>query len=143
MNATPHFENNEFFNPLFAKMKERFCADGTIAEKMAIEAGLVKKRRKKGVAKKSADTRSSLGSMHLSDLKESVFNWKNVGIASMSALLLGVVLFSGASFGKIHESFAAKTQTNTFRAAEILTEEDNEFGADMLCVANENTPDTI
>ena len=46
MNATTT-NLNETFNPLFAKMQERFCANGTIAERMAIEAGIMKKQNKK------------------------------------------------------------------------------------------------
>ncbi|MBE6655330.1 MAG: hypothetical protein E7609_00470 [Ruminococcaceae bacterium] len=108
-NAVPYLQNNESFNPLFAKMKERFCSEGTIAERMAIEAGLCKKRSKRVSSSeyhmthgnslpKRASVKKSFG------FKKAFFSLKSLGAVSMSILIMGVLFLSGASFEGVQKN---------------------------------------
>jgi len=119
MNAAQNFNANETFNPLFAKMQERFCANGTIAEQMAAEAGLLKKRTKKaGASRRSVAEKKQAGTA-----KKVIFNLKNCGIASMCVLFLSVLFFSGASIGGIQRSFSAEEASSSAAQAQVAAEE--------------------
>lgn len=116
MNATTT-NINETFNPLFAKMQERFCANGTIAERMAVEAGIMKKQSKKSNERRAPVARKA----RAVGFKSAIFNLKNIGVASMCVLCLSVLFFSGATLGGVKESFAASQMSSTFKDAKITT----------------------
>lgn len=114
MNTTvPYIQDNTAFNPLYAKMRERFCSDGTLAEKMAAEAGLCKKHTKKSVAD-NYTVRSARALPHsetkkkLAALRRSIFNLKNFGAISMTVLVMGILFLSGTSFDGIQKSFTSQ-----------------------------------
>ena len=120
MNAAQNFKANETYNPLYAKMQERFCSNGTIAEQMAREAGLIKKR-----SKKNALSRKAAFNANRSETKRSaIFNLKNMGIASMCVLFLSVLFFSGASINGIQQSFSAKEANGAMQASVWLEEQE-------------------
>jgi hypothetical protein len=96
--SVPYLQSNESYNPLFNKMKERFCADGTLAEKMAIEAGICKKRSKKSSIPAKKEMRRPT---------RAFFSLKSIGAVSMSLLITGVLFLSGASFEGVQKSFLA------------------------------------
>ena len=113
MNTTvPYIQDNTAFNPLYAKMRERFCSEGTLAERMAAEAGLCKKQTKKshtedrGAAPICTLPRCST-KKKLSAFRRSLFNLKNLGAISMTALVMGVLFLSGSSFDGIQKSFTS------------------------------------
>ncbi len=147
--SVPYLQNNESFNPLFAKMKERFCADGTIAEKMAVEAGLCKK----GYGKKSASechmTRGNFlphikRTKKASCLKKAVFNLKNLGAASMTVLLVSILFLSGASVEGIQESLTATKSIRESTASEVnILSETPDTEIDALYFADESLPELI
>ena len=118
MNATTT-NLNETFNPLFAKMQERFCANGTIAERMAVEAGIMKKQSKKSGERRTQKVRKA----RATGFKSAIFNLKNVGVASMCVLCLSVLFFSGATLGGVKESFTASQMSPRFEDAKISAEE--------------------
>ena len=119
MNAAQNFQTNETVNPLFAKMQERFCANGTIAEQMAIEAGLMKKRsRKMSVSRRNAATKECAANR-----RKAIFNLKNCGIVSMCVLFLSVLFFSGASIDGLQKSFSAERSVNSAVKTSIMAEE--------------------
>ena len=118
MNATTT-NLNETFNPLFAKMQERFCANGTIAERMAVEAGIMKKQSKKSGERRTQKVRKA----RATGFKSAIFNLKNVGVASMCVLCLSVLFFSGATLGGVKESFTASQMSPKFEDAKISAEE--------------------
>ena len=114
-NSVPYLQSNESYNPLFTKMKERFCADGTLAEKMAIEAGICKKRSKKESHIQAKEARRT-GKM--------LFNLKSVGAVSMSLLITGVLFLSGASFNGVQKSFMATDAEAQMSESYIVSEEE-------------------
>jgi hypothetical protein len=137
MNATQNFETNETFNPLFAKMQERFCANGTIAERMATEAGILKKRSKKA----SVSRRTSMNKERVGNMRRMIFNLKNCGIASMCVLCLSVLFFSGASIGGLRKSFSATSASASVAQESIVSEEQEAFPAGTA-YSLEKTPTT-
>lgn len=113
-------EKNAAFNPLFAKMQERFCVGGTIAEKMAIEAGLSKKRtRKASTARDNALPRTKAKR----SFSKSFFNLKNLGALAMGLLLTSVLFLSGASFSGIREDLSGKSPANALSETQITVTE--------------------
>ncbi len=113
-NSVPYLQSNESFNPLFTKMKERFCADGTIAEKMAIEAGICKKRSKRDFS------RAKRTESHY--MKKAFFSLKSLGAVSMSLLITGVLFLSGASFEGVQKNFLATGADEQTSESYISTE---------------------
>ena len=142
--SVPYLENNESFNPLFAKMRERFCAEGTIAERMAIEAGFCKKRSKRSYSNEYHMTHgNSLPNRgHVKKairFKKSFLSLKGLGAVTMSILITGVLFLSGASFEGVQKSFLAagalKDATDTY----ILSE--TELGT--LYFRDESLPEAL
>ena len=131
--SVSYTKSNETCNPLFEKMRERFCADGTLAERMAIEAGLCKKRSKKSLAgvlcaeESEKKARISL---------KSFFSLKALGTVSMSVLIAGILFFSGASLEGVHTNMTASESAYD---AYIVSE--SEHGA--LYFANECLPEVL
>jgi hypothetical protein len=123
--SIPYFQSNVSYNPLFAKMRERFCADGTIAEKMAAEAGLCKKHsRRTGANEYHMTHGNSLPKRHHVAKKStlgSFFSLKRLGILSVSMLIAGTVFFSGATFEGIRQGFAETAQQREIGAGEEET----------------------
>lgn len=113
MNTTvPYIQDNTAFNPLYAKMRERFCSDGTLAEKMAAEAGLCKKHTKRSIAddyrmRSARALPYSKTKKKLAALRRSIFNLKNFGAISMTVLVMGILFLSGTSFDGIQKSFTS------------------------------------
>ena len=144
-NSVPYLENNESFNPLFAKMRERFCAEGTLAERMAVEAGICKKRSKRVSASEYRMTHGNslpqrAHAKSMSGFKKAFFSLKSFGAASMSVLVLGVLFLSGASFEGIQKSVMASERpegavTDTY----IISE--SELGT--LYFADESLPEAL
>ena len=132
MNATTT-NLNETFNPLFAKMQERFCANGTIAERMAVEAGIMKKQSKKSGERRTQKVRKA----RATGFKSAIFNLKNVGVASMCVLCLSVLFFSGATLGGVKESFTASQMSPKFEDAKISAEEAPSFANATYLVADD------
>ena len=113
MNTTvPYIQDNTAFNPLYAMMRERFCSDGTLAEKMAAEAGLCKRHTKRAAAD-DYRSRSAHALPHpetkkrLAALRNSIFNLKNFGAISMTVLVMGILFLSGTSFDGVQKSFTS------------------------------------
>lgn len=133
-------EKNAAFNPLFAKMQERFCAGGTIAEKMAIEAGLTKKRARRAVV--SARTTGGDAASSRKEkrgLIKSLFNLKNLGAIAMGILLTSVLFLSGASFSGIREGLAANTPADVLPETQITDVEESD-ATNVIYFADESTP---
>ena len=135
-------EKNETFNPLFAKMQERFCVGGTIAEKLAVDAGLSKKRNKRtisgeyGVTHGSTLPHSAAGTRAL---RKQFFSLKNIGALSMGVLLTSVLLLSGASFSGIHKNSASNAPISPLADTQV-TENESKEAADVIYFAAESTP---
>lgn len=135
-------EKNETFNPLFAKMQERFCVGGTIAEKMAVEAGLSKKRTKRttsgeyGMTHENALPHSASGTRAL---RKQFFSLKNIGALSMGVLLTSVLLLSGASFSGIRKNSVTNTPISPLADTQV-TESESKEATDVIYFAAESTP---
>lgn len=100
------FESNAEFNPLFEKMRERFCANGTIAEQLAKRASEHKKTKSKRVtAEHHMTTANSLPKTDASQAKaekrRNFFSLRSISSACMLLLVAGTVLFSGAAIGSL------------------------------------------
>ena len=134
--SIPYFQNNAACNPLFAKMRERFCADGTVAERMAAQAGLCKRRPKRAGASEYHMTHgNSLPKRHHAEKKSSVgtfFSLKRLGILSVSMLIAGTVFFTGATFEGIKDGFIETAQERQAGEEESLVAElPLEFGTNL------------
>ena len=116
--SVPYLQSNESYNPLFTKMKERFCADGTIAERMAIEAGICKKRSKKSFSPIASVRKER-------HIKKMFFSLKGIGAVSMSLLITGVLFFSGASLEGVQASLKADSNSVPSVETYIVTETEN------------------
>lgn len=153
MNTTiPNFQKNEATNPLFAKMWERFCEDGTIAERMAVEAGISKRKKKKQESLPSATEynmthgnslprRKAEKSAH--GFSKAIFSLKNFVVLSLGVLMIGILFLSGASFTGIRQSFAECTPAGTVANEQIFTETAEEPTHATLYFANEALPDVL
>ena len=128
--SVPYLQSNESYNPLFNKMKERFCADGTLAEKMAIEAGICKKRSKKSSIPVKKEMRRPT---------RAFFSLKSIGAVSMSLLITGVLFLSGASFEGVQKSFLANSADEKVSESYIVSE--HEVGS--LYFAHENLAESL
>lgn len=116
MNTTiTDFQSTASANPLFAKMWERFCEDGTLAERMSVEAGISKRKKRKQPAALSASEYSMTHGNSLPRRKEekrkagvarAIFSLKNLVAVSLGVLMIGILFLSGASFTGIRQSFA-------------------------------------
>ena len=131
--SVPYKQDNEIYNPLFAKMRERFCADGTLAEKMAIEAGLCKKHSKRSIAR-ILNVNAFEKDPRFSGKK--FFSLKTLGTVSMSLLISGILFFSGASTEGVHDNMTA---SRSAREAYVVSE--SEHGA--LYFANDTLPEIL
>ena len=136
--SIPYFQDNASFNPLFAKMRERFCAEGTIAERMAAEAGLCKKRTRRTVATEYHMTHgNSLPKRHHAAKKggiRSFFSLKHLGVLSVSMLIVGTLFFSGATFESIQRSFVQSAGTDTVTSGteeSIVSTLPHDFGTNL------------
>ena len=144
-NSVPYLQNNETFNPLFAKMRERFCADGTLAERMAVEAGLCKKRSKKHSSSEYHMTHGNSlprheGAKRASSFRKTLFSLKSFGSVSMSVLIMGILFFSGATFEGMQKNFLA---SNTSDSVEKNTYIISETEIGTLYFADESLPDLL
>ncbi len=111
MNYFAFESNNAEFNPLFEKMRERFCANGTVAEQLVKRASEHKKTKSKRVtAEHHMTTANSLPKAEVaqgkSEKRRSFFSLRSVSSACMLLLVAGTVLFSGAAIG----TFRAEAQ---------------------------------
>ncbi len=103
------FESNIEFNPLFEKMRERFCAEGTVAEQLAKRAAEYKKSSaKRPTAEQHMKVGNSLpkNAPAAATKKRKFFTLGNVGSACMLLLVAGTVLFSGAAIGTLRDGSA-------------------------------------
>lgn len=153
MNSTiPNFQKNEASNPLFAKMWERFCEDGTIAERMAVEAGISKRKKKKQAALPSASEYSMTHGNSLprrkaekakNSLTRAIFSLKNFVVLSLGVLMIGILFLSGASFTGIRQSFAESVPAGSAASEQIFTENAEEPMLETLYFASEDLPEAI
>ncbi len=99
------FESNTEFNPLFEKMRERFCAEGTVAEQLAKRAAEYTKSKSKHPSleqhMKVANSLPKTVAVATVGKKRKFFSLGNVGSACMLLLVAGTVLFSGAAIGAL------------------------------------------
>ena len=98
------FESNTEFNPLFEKMRERFCAEGTVAEQLAKRAAeYTKSKSKHPSLEQHMKVANSLPKAAPATVckKRKFFSLGNVGSACMLLLIAGTVLFSGAAIGTL------------------------------------------
>lgn len=116
--SVPYLQSNESYNPLFTKMKERFCAEGTLAERMAVEAGICKKLSKKPSVSAAKEPRR---------VRRAFFSLKSLGAVSMSLLITGMLFLSGASFEGVQKSFLESGAEDSMGKAYIVSEQ--EIGA--------------
>ena len=120
-NNIPFHRNNMEYNPLFAKMQDRFCAGGTIAEKMQKKAeeymrstpsqtcGEYHMTHANSLPKRSTDKKKRRFSFG-----KSLFSMRNITTACMALLIGGTILFSGASVGNLFSSVQAEKGADTF-----------------------------
>lgn len=111
MQTIPFHQNNIEYNPLYAKMQERFCHGGTIAEKM----------EKKAIEYRKENPAQTYGEYHMThanslpdraerkqkkafSLKRSLFSLRHISTACMVLLVGGTLLFSGATMGSLFAS---------------------------------------
>ena len=107
MNRFAFESNNTEFNSLYEKMRERFCANGTVAEQLLQRAAEYKKTASKRVtAEHHMTTANSLpkeSAREASEKKRNFFSLRSVGSACMLLLVAGTVLFSGAAIGTLRD----------------------------------------
>lgn len=108
MQPIPFHQNNIEYNPLFLKMQKRFCAGGTIAEKMEKKASEYRKEN-------PSQTYGEYHMTHANSLparvekkqkkafspKKSIFSLHHISTACMVLLIGGTLLFSGATAGSL------------------------------------------
>lgn len=105
------FESNNEFNPLFEKMRERFCQNGTIADQLTARAAKYHKEKPKRV---TAEQHMTVANFlpHISKgtaiKKRSFFSLKNINSACLLLLIAGTVLFSGAALGTLRTDNSVK-----------------------------------
>jgi hypothetical protein len=97
--------NNSEFNPLFEKMKDRFCRNGTIAEQLKQRANEYKKSKPRRVSAEFHMThanslpKNTVKKNRKAGHKRGFFTLTNINSACMLLLVAGTVLFSGAAIG--------------------------------------------
>ena len=138
--SVPHLQNNESFNPLFAKMKERFCSGGTIAERMAVEAGICKKRSvftakntRRGEIIETMKTKKA------SPAKKAFFSLKSLGTVSMTLLITGILFFSGASLEGVQNSLMTSKSEDAVYSDYFVSEAEH----GTLYFADESLPEYL
>ena len=136
-NSVPYLQNNESYNPLYAKMRERFCVNGTIAEKMAIEAGIYKKPSKKAILNERKVSQGTPKKAH--SIRKRFFNLKTLGTVSMTLLITGILFFSGASLEGVQDNFMASSRKG--KVSYNYIDSDSEHGT--LYFADESLPETL
>ncbi len=103
MKSAAYQANHMEFNPLYEKMKSRFCQNGTVAEQLLSRA---RSSEKSKVARPSAEYNmthaNSLPKAKKKIEKRSFFTLKSINTACMLLLIAGTVLFSGAAVGSLH-----------------------------------------
>ncbi len=142
-NNIPFHQNNLEYNPLFAKMKDRFCTGGTIAEKM-------QKKAEEYLKNNPAQTCGEYHMTHANSLpkraenkkknrtfKSSFFSMRNISTACMALLIGGTVLFSCASVGNLFSSVGLDTAEN---AVPSIAEETLIFEQDVPFHLEETVP---
>ena len=91
-------------------MRERFCANGTVAEQLAKRAAEYKKTKSKRTSPeehlKKANSLPRTSASAVAQ-KRKFFGLNNVGSACMLLLVAGTVLFSGAAIGSLREESIA------------------------------------
>ena len=154
MNKTvTDFESGATTNPLFAKMWERFCEDGTLAERLSVEAGISKRKKRKQTSAPSASEYSMTHGNSLPratekkrarSLSRAIFSLKNFVVLSLAILMVGILFLSGASFTGIQQSFAEKAPSLAPSASDqIFTENMGDPMLATLYFAAEDTPSSI
>ena len=120
MNRFAFESNNTEFNPLFEKMRERFCSEGTVAEQLAKRASEYKKTKKRIAPEHHLTTANSLPRVaaETKAKKRSFFGIKNVGSACVRLLAASTVLFSGAAIGSLRADEPVSTAVLSTQAAE-------------------------
>jgi hypothetical protein len=113
-NTIPFHQNNLEYNPLFAKMQERFCAGGTIAERM----------EKKAAEYMRNNPMQTCGEYHMThanslpkrctekkkkrfSFKKNLFSMRHISTLCMALLIGGTLAFSGASLSGVVSSLHA------------------------------------
>ncbi len=99
MRTVSYQANNTEFNPLYEKMKKRFCKNGTVAEQLLARAGAGKKKFYHHASGDIMTHANSLPREKATECKRSFFNLRNINAACMILLIAGTVLFSGAALG--------------------------------------------
>lgn len=154
MNKTvTDFQTAASANPLFAKMWERFCEDGTLAERMSVEAGISKRKKRKQPTAPSASEYSITHGNSLPRRKEetrktgvarALFSLKNLVAVSLGVLMIGILFLSGASFTGIRQSFAASAPaTSTLLTEQIFTESAEDATVDSIYFAADDMPEVL
>ncbi len=106
MKSASYQANNIEFNPLYERMKERFCKNGTVAQQLLKRAG----KKQKFCHHASADIMTRANSLprgKASESKRSFFSLQNITTACMLLLISGTVLFSGAALGNFRSEQTA------------------------------------
>lgn len=120
------FESNTEFNPLFEKMRQRFCAEGTVAEQLAKRAAEYTRSKSKHPSleqhMKVANSLPKTTTATTVSKKRKFFSLGNVGSACMLLLIAGTVLFSGAAIGTLRGENA---EGNAVLASRNATAEDS------------------
>ena len=139
--SVPYLQNNESFNPLFAKMKERFCSGGTIAERMAIQAGICKKRSNVGASKAKAARGNAIlqNTVKKPSTKRSFFTLKSLGTLSMTLLITGILFFSGASLEGVQHNLMSSKNADDAYSAYFASEPEH----GTLCFANDSISELL
>ena len=144
MESIPYLQNNVAFNPLFIKMKERFCADGdTIAQKMAKEAGLCKKKSKRSSMRECQMKQGNFlpqKSEKGSKLKKKVLSLKGLSAFSVSFLIIGTLFLSGAAFDNVQQIFTPSEVTATVSTEEehIVSESTIDTAHSLYCTESDD-----
>ena len=117
--------NNNEFNPLFEKMRERFCQNGTVAEQLAARAAKYNKHKPKRVTAEQHMTVANFlpkAPVTSGAKKRSFFSLKNINSACLLLLIAGTVLFSGATLGSLRTESGIK---NSFVSKPGVSQEEN------------------
>ena len=104
MRTIAYKSNNMEFNPLYEKMKSRFCAEGTIADQLRSRASDSKKSKaQRRSAEYDMTHANSLPRALAKTAKKSFFTLRNVNTACILLLVAATILFSGVAIGSFRE----------------------------------------
>ncbi len=121
MKSAAYQANNMEFNPLYEKMKSRFCKNGTVAEQLLSRARASKRSKPtRPSAEYNMTHANSLPKAKQKTDKRSFFTLKSINTACMLLLIAGTVLFSGAAVGSFH---AENKKENALRLYETKIED--------------------